>query len=90
MGSPSISGFSSRMVERAEMIHELETVVLTHDVAGQDLKEGDIGAVVHRYTEPSAFKVEFVTAEGRTIAVVTLTEEDIRPIGSGEILHVRA
>ena len=77
------------MVEGAEMIDELETVVLTHDVAGHDLKEGDIGAVVHRYAEPSAFEVEFVTAEGRTIAVLTLTEEDIRPIRSGEILHVR-
>lgn len=71
------------------MIHELETVVLTHDVPGQGLKEGDIGAVVHRYADGRAFEVEFVTAEGKTVAVLTLTEADIRAMRSGEILHAR-
>ena len=71
------------------MIAELETVVLTHDVPEHDLKRGDVGAVVHCYTGRDAFEVEFVTAEGRTVAVLTLTEDRIRPIRSGEILHVR-
>jgi hypothetical protein len=48
-----------------------------------------VGAVVHRYADRGAFEVEFVTAEGKTVAVLTLTEEDIRPMGSGEILHAR-
>jgi hypothetical protein len=68
---------------------ELDTVVLTHDIDGYDLKRDDIGAVVHCYSDGVAFEVEFVTGEGETIAVLTLTRDDIRPIGRKEILRVR-
>jgi len=71
------------------MIRELDTVVLTHDIEKYGLKEGDIGAVVHCYSDGSTFEVEFVTAEGRTIAVLTLTLDDIRLMSNKEILHVR-
>ena len=71
------------------MIQELDTVVLRHDLPENDLKRGDVGAVVHHYSEGTAFEVEFVAAEGRTLAVVTLTEDDIRPMSKDEILHVR-
>ena len=71
------------------MIHELETVVLLHDVARHDLRAGDVGAVVHRYDDGKGFEVEFVTAEGKTLAVLTLTESDVRPVRGSEILHVR-
>ena len=64
-------------------------VVLTHDVPKHGLKKGDVGAVVHPYADHEAFEVEFVTAEGKTVAVLTVTEADVRPMGSGEILHVR-
>lgn len=71
------------------MIHELETVVLSHDVAQHHLRAGDVGAVVHAYGGNTAFEVEFVTAEGETVAVLTLTESDVRPVRGSEILHVR-
>ncbi len=71
------------------MIKELDTVVLTHDIKEYGLREGDIGAVVHSYGDNNAFEVEFVTAEGRTIAVLTLTTDDIRLMKSREILHAR-
>lgn len=71
------------------MIRELDTVVLTHDIEEYGLKEGDIGAVVHCYSDGNAFEVEFVTAEGRTIAVITLTLTDIRLMSDKKILHVR-
>lgn len=71
------------------MIGELDTVVLTHDIDEYGLKEGDIGAIVHCYSDGHAFEVEFVTAEGRTIAVLTLTSSDIRLMSNREILHVR-
>lgn len=71
------------------MIRELDTVVLAHDINEYGLKEGDIGAVVHCYSDSNAFEVEFVTAEGRTIAVLTLTLNDIRLMSNKEILHVR-
>ena len=71
------------------MIKELDTVVLTHDIAKYRLVEGDIGVVVHCYSDGNAYEVEFVTAEGRTIAVLTLNLDDVRLMSSREILHVR-
>ena len=71
------------------MIHELDTVVLTHDIPEHNLKEGDLGTVMHCYRDSKAFEVEFVTASGKTIGVLTLTEADVRSVRSGEILHVR-
>lgn len=71
------------------MIRELEVVVLRHDRPEQGLKQGDVGTVVHRYTDHEAFEVEFVAADGKTVALLTLTEADIRPLRDGEILHAR-
>lgn len=71
------------------MIKELDAVVLTHDIDAHGLKEGDIGAVVHCYSDGKAFEVEFVTAEGKTVAVLTLSLDDIRLMSNREILHVR-
>jgi hypothetical protein len=64
-------------------------VVLTHDIPAHGLQQGDLGAIVHGYTDGQAWEVAFVTAEGRTVAVLTLTRAEIRPMGSQEILHVR-
>ncbi|HEX8282538.1 MAG TPA: DUF4926 domain-containing protein [Pyrinomonadaceae bacterium] len=71
------------------MIRELDTVVLTRDLDESGLKSGDIGAVVHCYQDGGAFEVEFVTAEGKTVAVLTLNAQDVRPPGERDILHVR-
>jgi hypothetical protein len=71
------------------VLRELDTVVLTRDIDEYALKRGDVGAVVHCYSDGAAFEVEFVTAEGRTVALLTLTPADIRAMGSREILHVR-
>ena len=71
------------------MIRELDTVVLTRNIEEHGLKTGDVGAVVHCYSDGDAFEVEFVTAEGRTITVLSLTLADIRLMNNKEILHVR-
>ncbi len=71
------------------MIRELDTVVLTHDIGEHALRRGDAGTVVYSYSDRAAFEVEFVTAEGMTVALLTLTHADIRLIGKREILHVR-
>lgn len=71
------------------MIRELDTVVLTHDIPEHGLKKGDVGAVVHCYADGAAWEVEFVAAEGTTLAVLTLSVTDIRLMGNREILHVR-
>ena len=70
-------------------MQELDVVVLTRDLAEHGLRRGDIGAIVHNYTDDAAYEVEFVTAAGATVAVMTLEEADVRPVGGSEILHVR-
>lgn len=66
----------------------LDTVVLTRDLPEKDLREGDLGAVVEVY-EPDGIEVEFVTASGRTEALVTLKEADVRPVGDADLIAVR-
>ena len=71
------------------MIRELEAVVLEHDVKEHGLERGDVGAIVHAYRDGSTFEVEFVTARGDTVAVLTVTKEEIPTMGQAEILHAR-
>ncbi|MDI6770076.1 MAG: DUF4926 domain-containing protein [Anaerolineales bacterium] len=68
---------------------ELDLVVLTRDFAEYGLLRGDIGTIVHCYSDSEGFEVEFVTADGETIAVLTLTLADIRPRERKEILQTR-
>ena len=67
----------------------LETIVLARDLPGHNLRAGDLGAVVQTY-EPGGLEVEFVTASGRTEALVTLREEDVRPVADTDIVTVRS
>ena len=68
---------------------ELETVILTRDIKKHGLRSGDMGAVVNVYQGGKAAEVEFVTATGKTVALVTLTPSDIRDIKQNDVLHVR-
>lgn len=70
------------------MFKQLETVVLDRDVPESGLRKGDLGAVVE-ICEPDGLEVEFVTASGRTQAVVTLRLGDVRPVGDEDLLSVR-
>jgi hypothetical protein len=71
------------------MIHEHDRVVLTAPLPEDGLEPGDIGAVVHIYPQHAAYEVEFVTLTGRTAAVVTVSADQVRPVGSSEIPHAR-
>ena len=71
------------------MFDELDIVALAHDLKNNNLKAGDIGAVVHTYNDRKAVEVEFVNAEGKTVALITLKTSDIRHMARNEILHVR-
>lgn len=66
----------------------LDTVVLTRDHKEFGLQRGDLGAVVEVY-EPDGLEVEFVTASGKTEALVTLTVDDLRPVSDSDLLSVR-
>jgi len=39
--------------------------------------------------EPGSLDVEFVTASGCTQAVVTLTEQDVRPVADEDLISAR-
>ena len=67
----------------------LDTVVLDRDVPEHGLRRGDLGAVVEVYP-PDGLEVEFVTASGRTRAVVTLREGDVRGARDSDIIAVRS
>jgi len=71
------------------MIRELDCVVLTTDLPEHGLKRGDIGAVVLAHGG-AGFEVEFVTLGGETVAVVSLTADQVRPVGRREIATARA
>ena len=60
-------------------MNELDLVVLTHPIATHGLEPRDVGTLVHVYQNGQAYEVEFVTAEGAYIAVLTLTAADVRP-----------
>ena len=67
----------------------LDTVVLTRDLPEHDLRAGDLGAVVEVYAS-DGLEVEFVTASGRTKALVTLNSRDVRPIADSDLIAVRS
>ncbi len=72
------------------MIREDERVVLTADISQERLVAGDVGTVVHIHKNGEAYEVEFMTLNGKTVAVTTLLASQVRPIEPHEIAHARA
>lgn len=66
----------------------LDTVVLQRDLPEHGLCKGDLGAVVEVY-EPDGVEVEFVTASGKTQALVTLNVQDVRSVQDSDLVAVR-
>jgi hypothetical protein len=66
----------------------LDTVVLATDLPEHGLRQGDLGAVVEVY-EPDGLEVEFVTASGKTEALVTLDVGSVRPVVDNDLVAVR-
>jgi len=71
------------------MIGEHDRVVLTAPVPEEGLESGDVGTVVHVYSDGTAFEVELTALDGRTAAVATVEASQVRPIRSREITHAR-
>jgi hypothetical protein len=66
----------------------LDVVVLNRELPERGLRKGDLGAVVEVY-EPDGLEVEFVTASGRTEALLTLGVTDVRPVADNDLVAVR-
>ena len=71
------------------MIKELDTVVLTEDLPDHGLKRGDLGTVVMLHGD-QGYEVEFMTLDGHTLAVTSLSPPQVRPVGRREIAQARA
>lgn len=71
------------------MIKEHERIVLKKSIPAERLEAGDVGTVVHVYSDGKAYEVEFVALDGHTAAVVTVDSSDVRPVMPSEIPHAR-
>ncbi len=71
------------------MIKELDDVVLAVDLPKHKLVAGDMGTVVLVHKN-GGFEVEFMTLDGTTVAVTSLSSEEVRSTGAQrEIAHAR-
>ena len=70
------------------LVELLQQHVLDRDLPDHGLCRGDLGAVVEVY-EPDGLEVEFVTASGRTAALLTLSVHDVRPVADDDLVSVR-
>jgi hypothetical protein len=71
------------------MIQELESIVLAVDLREHGLRKGDVGTVVLVH-DPEGYEVEFQTLNGVHLAVVSLSADQVRPVGDlREIAHAR-
>jgi len=70
------------------MIHEHDTVALTVDIPEHGLCRGDLGTVVLLHGD-RGFEVEFMTLDGQTVAVLSLSTDQIRATDAREIAHAR-
>ena len=71
------------------MIKEHDRIVLSADVPAHGLKAGDVSTVVHIYPDARAYEVEFISLEGKTLAVATLEPGQVRHAAPREIIHAR-
>ena len=71
------------------MMKELESAVLTVDLPEHGLSAGDLGTIVLVHGN-EGYEVEFVTLEGETLAVVSLSADQLRRVEPREIAHARA
>lgn len=71
------------------MIELHDSVILGRNLPEDGLFRGDIGVVVDIHNGGEAYEVEFMTLTGSTVAVRTLEADDVQPVSSGMIPHVR-
>jgi hypothetical protein len=69
------------------MFQEYQKVRLKKDFPVENLSAGSIGVVLIVYVEqnlPRAYEVEFLDEDGGTLALLTLTDEDIEGFETSE------
>ena len=71
------------------LLTELDLAALRQDLPAHGLIAGDVGTVVFVHADGAAYEVEFMTADGRTLAVETLLADQVEPVSGRYILHAR-
>jgi hypothetical protein len=71
------------------ILKELDRAALRTDLPAYGLIAGDVGTVVFVHAEGAAYEVEFMTADGHTVAVETLSADQVEPVTGQLILHAR-
>ncbi len=68
---------------------KLATVVLTRDIPEHGLLQGDVGVVADVWRGGELLEVEFGTATREPLALLALSQDDVRPVSPTEVYHVR-
>lgn len=68
---------------------EGDLAALLVNLPAHGLIRGDVRTVVLVHADGAAYEVEFMTADGETVAVETLRAEEVEPLAGSHILHVR-
>ena len=71
------------------MINELDQVELLEDIPTQGLRAGDVGTVMLVHQNGKGFTLEFLTWDGDTVAIATVSPDKIRSVPSNEIPRTR-
>ena len=74
------------------MFKEHEQIVLTAAVIGdeqEELKPGDVGAIIHIHPNEEAFVAEFFSLDGETVAIATVLPSQARTVTSQDVTHAR-
>ena len=74
---------------RLSMFNELDRVALVDDLPEYGLQAGDIGMIVHIYSNHKGYELEFVTLHGDFVALVSVFPTQIRTIADNEIASAR-
>jgi hypothetical protein len=65
----------------------LGLAVLTRDLPEFRLRAGHVGTVVEVFRQGEAYEVEFLDAEGDTVALLTISAADLRGAAKSDLKH---
>jgi hypothetical protein len=71
------------------VLRERDSAVLVCDLSEYGLKRGDVGTIVLVH-KSKGYEVEFMTLDGETLTVASLSRDQVRAIRRREIAHARA
>ena len=65
-------------------------IVVTESISEHGLEKRDVGTIGAVYTNGKGYEIKFTTYTGETIAVITVSSHQIRPLGEKELMSSRS